>query len=74
MLVQRDTVAEERFIATGFVLLVNLLVLEQLDLSLHDGDLTLEVVDDVLFKFIVSSCLVLGSNSALLAGCGTFQI
>lgn len=61
MLIERDSVAEERFIATGLVLLVNLLVLQQLDLGLHDGDLTLKVVDDFLFKFDRLCLVVLGS-------------
>ena len=39
MLVEGDAVAEERFIATGLVLLVDLLIFEQLDLALHSGDL-----------------------------------
>ena len=41
VLVERNSVAEKRFIAACLVLLVNLLVLEQLDFGLHDGDLTL---------------------------------
>ena len=41
MFVKRNTVTEERFIAACLVLLIDFLVLEQLDFSLHDGDLTL---------------------------------
>ena len=48
MFIQRNTVAEKRFIATSLVLLVDLLVFEELDGGLHGGDLLVQVKNDVL--------------------------
>lgn len=56
VLVERDAIAQERFIPTRLVLLVDLLVLEQFDLRLHRGDLLVQVQDDVFmdaFRFAV---------------------
>lgn len=72
MLVERDSVTKERFIATGFVLLVDLLVLEELDLLLHGGDLTLQVVDDFSLQFLGAGCLSLGTCSTLFLLSGSF--
>ena len=52
VLIEGDTVAQERLIAIGLVLLVDLLVLQQLDLGLHGGDLLVEVQDDVVMDGI----------------------
>ena len=47
VLIQRDSISEERFIARSLVLLVDFLVLEQLDLSLHRCNLLVQVQNDV---------------------------
>ena len=52
VLIERDTVSQERLIAIGLVLLIDLLVLQQLDLGLHGGDLLVEVQDDVVMDGI----------------------
>ena len=41
MLIEWNTITKERFIAACLVLLINFLVLKQLYLSLHNGNLTL---------------------------------
>ena len=48
VLVQRDSVSEERFISGSFVFLINLTVLKLLDLQLHRGDLLLQVINILL--------------------------
>ena len=48
MLIEGDTITEKRFIATSLVLLVNLLIFQELDLSLHSGDLLVKVQDNVV--------------------------
>lgn len=52
MLIERDAIPQKRFIATCLILLVHLLSLEQLDLSLHSGDLSLQVQDDLVVDSI----------------------
>ena len=52
MLIEGDTVSQERLIAIGLVLLVDLLVLKQLDLGLHGGDLLVEIQYDVVMDGI----------------------
>ena len=52
VLIEGDTVSQERLIAIGLVLLVDLLVLQQLDLCFHSGDLLVEVQDDVVMDGI----------------------
>ena len=52
MLIEGNTVSQERLIAIGLVLLVDLLVLQQLDLGLHGGDLLVEIQDDVVMDGI----------------------
>lgn len=49
MLIQGNPVSQKRFIATSLVLLVNLSLFEQFDLSLHSGNLFLEIQDDFVF-------------------------
>jgi len=46
--VEGNTVAKKRFIATGLILLVDLLVFEELDAGLHGGNLFVEVQNDVI--------------------------
>lgn len=55
MLIERDSVPEKRLITTGLVLLIHLLVLEQLDLRLHCGDLLVQVEDNVFVDDIFLS-------------------
>lgn len=45
MLVQRDLVPQERLISRSAIFLLNLLLLEHLNLSLHGSDLPLQVID-----------------------------
>ena len=52
MLIEGNAVSQERLIAVGLVLLVDLLVLQQLDLGLHGGDLLVEIQDDVVMDRI----------------------
>ena len=52
VLIEGNAVSQERLIAVGLVLLVDLLVLQQLDLGLHGGDLLVEVQDDVVMDGI----------------------
>ena len=47
VLVEWNTVSQKRFIAASLVLLIDLLVLEQLDRSLHRRDLSVQVENDV---------------------------
>ena len=53
MLIERDTVPQERLIAACLILLIDLLVLEELDLRLHGGDLLVQVKDNVLMNGIL---------------------
>ena len=57
VLVQRNTVTQERFIATSLVLLVDLLVFQQLDRRFHCRDLSLQVRDD-LTPDLVLICII----------------
>ena len=47
MLIEWNTVAQKRFIATCLVLLVDLLILKQLDRSFHRRNLLVQVENDV---------------------------
>ena len=70
MLVERNAVAEERFIATGLILLVHLLIFEQLDLALHSCDLLVQVEDDVLMDSVLLRVLLVPACRLFdLVGC-----
>ena len=65
VLIERDTISKQRFIAGRFIFLVNLSILELLDLQLHRRDLLLQVVD-VLDVQVVSDFSVLGAGRLFL--------
>lgn len=46
--IERNAIAKKRFIATGLVFLVYLLVFEEFNAGLHGGDLLVEVQNDVI--------------------------
>lgn len=53
VLIQGNTVAQERFIATRLILLVHLLVLQQLNRCLHRRDLPLQVSNDLTSDLVL---------------------
>ena len=59
MLIEWDSISEKRFIATSLVLLVHFLILQELDLGLHGGDLLMEVEDDVVVDHVGLASLLL---------------
>ena len=65
VLIERDTISKQRFIAGRLIFLVNLPILELLDLQLHSRDLLLQVVD-ILDVQVVSDFSVLGAGRLFL--------
>lgn len=53
MLVKRDTVPQERLVTARLVLLIHFLVLKELYLRLHRGDLLVQVEDDILVNDVL---------------------
>ena len=74
VLVERDSVSEERFVATSLILLVDFAVLQHLDLSLHGGDLFLQVQDNLLLEVFVGFFLVLEVSSLLHFFSGSLEV
>ena len=65
MLIQRNAIAQKRFIAASLILLIDLLVLEHLDLILHSGDLPVQVQDDILMNGVSLLILLLPGGQLL---------
>lgn len=55
VLIQRNAIAKQSFIATSLILLVDLLLLQQLDLGFHRGDLLVQIQNDVIVDHICFS-------------------
>ena len=74
MLVEWNAVAQERFIATGLVLLIDLLIFEQLDLALHRGDLLVQVQDDVLMDGVLLRVFLVPARRLFYLVSGLLQV
>ena len=74
VLIQRNTVSQERFIATSLVLLVNFLVLKELDLVLHCGDLLVQIENDVVVNGFRFAALLLALSQRLDFVCRLLQV
>ena len=74
MLVKRDAVTQERFIARGLVLLIDFTVLEQLDLLLHGGDLLVKIEDDILMDGLSFSASFLVGGERTNFICGLLEV
>lgn len=65
--IKRNSVLEKRLVATGLVLLLDLLVFQHLNFEFHHGNLLVQIENDVIFQlcilFFLSLCV--GSLSHL---------
>jgi hypothetical protein len=66
MLVERDFITQESLITVSLVLLVDLTILEKLNLSFHQHDLSLHVQDVLLFQMLSHLILILFMSPLLL--------
>ena len=66
VLVERDAVAQKRFVTRSFVLLVDLAIFQKLDLRFHSSDLLLQIADVLLLNLLASGSICLPLNRLLL--------